>query len=171
MTGHEHKVADTISRLWRVDDLRAFVPIFDTRFRKDGKVLVEKRRWIPGYVFLESEVNGLDFYLQVKPYVSRTENVLKLLRYGSDHSDASYEMQEAERAFLQKFLNDEQCVEMSQGYMKGTSVIVTDGPMVGLEGLIKKVNRHKMEATIETFLFGGLREVTVGLEIVSRVPQ
>jgi len=169
MTGYEHEVANNILRLWRLDGLRPFIPMFDARFRKAGKVLKEKRRWIPGYVFLESEATGLDFYLQVKPHILLTEKALKLLRYGNGYMDSSFEMQEAERAFLDKLLNDEQCVEMSHGYSKGTTIIITDGPMVGLEGLIKKVNRHKMEATIETRFFGSMREVTVGLEIISKL--
>ena len=170
MTGYEHEVANIISRKWRVDGLRPFVPMFDAHFRKAGAVLSEKRRWIPGYVFLESEMNGLDFYLKTKPYVSYTEKALKLLRYGNGHMDLSFEMQEGDRTFLKKLLNKDECIEMSHGYIKGSSIIVTDGPMVGLEGLIKKVNRHKMLATIETSIFGDTREVTVGLEIVSRMP-
>ena len=169
MTGYEHAVASTISRSWRIDGLRPFVPMFDARFRKAGKVLSEKRRLIPGYIFIESELSGLDFYLQVKPHIVRTEKALKLLSYGDGHADSSFEMLEAEHSFLNEFLNNEQCVEMSHGYMKGTSVVVTDGPMVGHEGLIKKVNRHKMEATIEMFLLGSVREVTVGLEVVSKL--
>ena len=74
MTGHEHEVADIISNYWRVDGVKPFVPMFDVRFRKAGKVLSETRRWIPGYVFLESELSGLDFYLQVRPHILHTEN-------------------------------------------------------------------------------------------------
>jgi len=170
MTGQEHKVASTISRYWQIDGLRPFVPMFDARFKKANKVLSEKRRWIPGYVFLESEMSGIELYMQIKPHVSRTESALKLLRYGTGNTDLSFEIQETERNFLQQLLNDEQCVEMSHGYIKGTSIVVTDGPMVGMEGLIKKVNRHKMEAVIDAFMFGNIREVTIGLEIVSKLP-
>ena len=169
MTGYEHKVANIVSRHWRIDGLRPFVPMFDARFRKAGVVLSEKRRWIPGYVFLESEMSGLELYLKIKPYVSRTENALKLLRYGNGYMGSSFEMQEGDRAFLDKLLNEEHCVEMSQGYIKGTSIIVTEGPMIGLEGLIKKVNRHKMLATIEASIFGDIREITIGLEIISKI--
>jgi len=169
MTGREHEVAGIISRHWRIDGLIPFVPMFDARFRKASVVLSEKRRWIPGYVFLESEMNGLDFYLQIKPYISRTEDALKLLRYDNSHMDSSFEMQETDRAFLDKFLNEEHCVEMSQGYIKGTSIVITEGPMIGLEGSIKKVNRHKMLATIEASILGDVREITVGLEIVSKI--
>jgi len=169
-TGYEHDVASTISQLWCIDGLRPFIPMVDTRFRKAGKVLLEKRRWFPGYVFIESEVNGFDFYLQAKPHISRTKNVLKLLRYGNGNTDSSFEIQETEREFFDKLLNGERCVEMSRGYMKGNSIVVTEGPMVGLESLIKKVNRHKMQVTVEVFLLGCLREVTLGLEIVSKLP-
>jgi len=168
MTGHEHEVASVISHYWRVDGVRPFVPMFDARFRKAGTVLSEKRRWIPGYVFLESELSGLDFYLQIKPHILRTEKALRLLRYGSSNMDSAFEMQDVECIFLQKLLNSEQYIEMSQGYIKGTTIIVTDGPLVGLEGLIKKVNRHRMEATIEISLFGSIREVRIGLELVGK---
>ena len=169
MTGYEHEVANVISRSWRVDGLKPFVPMFDARFRKAGVVLSEKRRWIPGYVFLESEMSGLDFYLKIKPYVSCTDKALKLLRYSNSHIDSSFEIQEGDRAFLDKFLNEEECIEMSHGYIKGSSIVVTNGPLVGLEGLIKKVNRHKMLATIEASIFGDIRELTIGLEIISKV--
>ena len=33
--------------------------------------------------------------------------------------------------------DDRQCVEMSYGYKKESSIIITDGLMIGLEDLIK----------------------------------
>ena len=171
-TGYEHKIANVISRFWDIDGLRPFVPMYDARFRKAGKVILEKKRWFPGYVFLESDTRGLDFYLSVKPYLARSERTLKLLHYGNcnDHLNKSYEVNEAECGFLHKLLNDERCVELSQGYIRGTNIIVTNGPLIGHEGLIRSVNRHKMEATIETSFMGSIREVRIGLEIINRLP-
>jgi len=170
MTGYEHKTVNVISQFWHIDGLKAFVPMYDAHFRKSGKVLLEKRRCIPGYVFLESETRGLEFYLSVRSYIYRTEHALKLLRYGVGHLDLSFEMNEDDHSFLRKLLNDEHCIEMSRGYIEGTNVIVTDGSLIGLEGLIKRVNRHKMEATIEASFMGLARNVTVGLEIVKKLP-
>jgi len=169
MTGYEHEIERTISKYWRIDGVRSFIPMFDARFKKAGFVLSEKRRLMPGYVFLETGLSGLELYQLIKPHISRTENVLKLLRYGSGDMDESFELHEADRTFLQKLMNDEQCIEMSQGYIKGTAITITEGPLIGYEGLIKKVDRHKMEASIEISFFGGLREMKVGLEIVSKV--
>jgi len=168
MTGYEHEIVRIISKYWRIGEVRPFVPMSDARFRRAGIVLSEKRRLMPGYVFLESELSGLELYQLIKPHISRTENVLKLLRYGSGDTDESFEMHEEDCAFLRKLMNDEQCIEMSKGYMKGTKTVITDGPLAGYEGLIKRVDRHKMEAALEISFFGSVREMKVGLEIVSK---
>jgi len=179
MTGHEHEVAGTITQRWRISGgLKPIVLTRDFRFRKAGKVLSERKCWIPGYVFLESEMDGLDFYQKIKPYVAQTKKVIKLLQHGrpidlcrhTNHADWIFEVQEAERLFLQKLLNHEHCVEMSYGYKNGRSITVTDGPLVGLEGLIKNFDRHKMVAVIETLLFGSMQEVKVGLEVADAIP-
>ena len=39
MTGYEHKVANEITRFWRVDGLQPFVPMYDTCFGKRVKCL------------------------------------------------------------------------------------------------------------------------------------
>ena len=168
-TGYEHKIERTISLFWRIDGLKPFIPMYDTRFRRAGKIITAKKCLIPGYVFLEADVDGLDFYMLVRPLIARTEYALKLLKYGQDFSDESFELNDAECEFLKKILSDTRCVEMSQGYIEGNSIVVTEGPLVGLEGLIKRLNRHKMEATIETSIMGSVREVKIGLEIIKKL--
>jgi len=170
MTGYEHQLANVISRVWRIDGLRPFVPMYDTRFRKAGNILEEKKQLIPGYIFLESKADSLEFYSLVRPFIWQTEKALKLLRYGHTSDDFRFDMKAADCEFLQKFFNDEYCVEMSQGYMEGNSVIITDGPMIGLEGIIKRLYRRKMEAVVEAPFMGTIREMTVGLEIVKKIP-
>jgi len=169
MTGYEHKIANIISQFWRIDGLKSFVPVYGAHFRKAGKVFSEKKICFPGYVFLESETRGLEFYLSVKSNIYHTEHALRLLRYSASYLDLSFEMNEDDYSFLRKLLNDEHCIEMSQGCIKGTNIMVTDGPLRGLEGMIKRVNRHKMEATIETSFMGSSREITVGFEIVKKL--
>jgi len=170
LTGYEQRVANEITHTWPIDGIKPFVPMYDARFRRAGKVILEKRRWTPGYVLVESPQKGLDFYLSIKPFIARSEYTLRMLRNGAIHLDESFEMDSREYALLQKLMNNEQCVEMSKGLIEGAKVIVTDGPLLGHEGLIKKINRHKMEATIHANFMGSLRELTVGLEIIQKTP-
>ena len=52
-------------------------------------------------------------------------------------------LSEDEVAFLLEFGGEKQVVEMSEDIIENSKVIVTDGPLQGKEGLIKKIDRHK----------------------------
>jgi len=169
-TGYEHKVADEISHGWEIEDVQSFIPMYNACFRKAGKVFLEKRQSMPGYVFIESSARGQEFYLSAVNSIRRSEHSFKLLRNGYGHWDLNFEMDSDEYIVLKKLINDDYCVEMSQGFIEGTNIIVTNGPLAGLERLIKKINRHKREAIIDIGFMGTAREMTVGLEILHRLP-
>ena len=57
---------------------------------------------------------------------------------------------------------------MSEGYIEGDKVRVTAGPLCGLEGLIKKIDRHKRTACLEFDMFGQTVSTSVGLEITEK---
>ncbi|MCC8098207.1 MAG: hypothetical protein LIO44_06625 [Eubacterium sp.] len=60
-------------------------------------------------------------------------------------------------------------VEMSVGIIENDRVQVINGSMMGMEGSIRKIDRHKRTARIEVNMFGRTMEVTVGLEIVKKI--
>lgn len=53
--------------------------------------------------------------------------------------------------------------------MVGDKIQITIGPLVGLEGLIVGINRHKRKAWLETMMFGRKQTIKVGLETVDVV--
>lgn len=162
-------MASEISKSWRLEGSQLFVPMYNTRFRKAGKVVLEKRRLFPGYIFIESDIEGTEFYITVKPFITRSEKALNLLRYGREYEgNYSFEMNQNEQQTLLRLYNNEHCVEMSQGFIVDNSVTITDGPLMGFESRIKKINRHKMEAVVQIEMMGAMRDITVGLEIVKK---
>jgi len=168
-TGYEEKMIKEISAIWSFDkSLRPIVPMFNARFRKSGKILSEKRRWMPGYVFIESDLTGMDFYVSSKPLIVWSEYALKLLRYGNNFLDTSYEMKLDEHQSFQRLFGLNDCLDISKGFIEGDSILVTEGALVGLEGSIKKINRHKMLAYVEIEMFGASRIVEFGLEVISK---
>ena len=174
-TGYEQKVADEIANNWRVDGIKPFIPMYDVKFRTQGKVIADKRRLFPGYVFIESEIGASDFWNATRNFIGNSRHILALLRYGNDHENERENKHQAaitsnERQTLMKlFKNNDYHVGMSTGIIVGNLVRVTDGPLIGHESLIKKIKRHRMEAIIEVELMGAIREVTIGLEIVQRI--
>ena len=97
-TGHEEKAVKEINRLWQIENLITFIPMYDAKFRKQGKLISEKRKLFPGYVFIETEISGSDFYTAVRDFISRSKYLLKLLSNCKNHGDSSsFEMTYAER--------------------------------------------------------------------------
>lgn len=47
--------------------------------------------------------------------------------------------------------------------------MITDGPMIGRESQIKRIDRHKMIAIVEIELMGAKREMKLGLEIIKKI--
>ena len=70
---------------------------------------------------------------------------------------------------LERLLNEDRLVAMSTGYIEGDRVTIIDGPLEGLETVIRKIDRHKRTALVEMHMFGRVQEVAVGLEVVGRV--
>ena len=61
----------------------------------------------------------------------------------------------------------ERVVPMSRAVKQGEKVVIVDGPLLGREGLIKEVNRHKSTATLELDLCGRTVATRVGLAVLA----
>ena len=138
---------------------RCFVPYYERMYRYHGQWNKEQKRLIPGYVFLVSErLEELFFALK------QIQGLTRLLGTG----DEIVPLSNAEINLLRRLGNDTELVEMSEGIIEGDNIIVTDGPLLGLEGYIKRIDRHKRIAYLEIEMVGRLVETQVGLEIVSK---
>jgi len=170
-TGCEDKLLREMKSIWLFDELmHTYAPKYDALYKKGGKIFKEQRCSMPGYVFVKSELSGMDFYIKSKPLISWSEYALKLLSYGDSNLDSNFEMKSDECEIFMKLFSDKGCVDISKGCIEGDLIIITDGPMVGFEGLIKKVIRHKMIAYVEVEMLGQITRMKVGLDIVSKKP-
>lgn len=65
---------------------------------------------------------------------------------------------------------DRRAIEMSEGIVEGSKVIVLRGPLVGHEAEIKRIDRHRRMAELEVSMLGRMKTIQLGLEIVSKSP-
>ena len=72
-------------------------------------------------------------------------------------------MQE-EVELLMRIGTDKQLVEMSSGIIENDRVRILSGPLMGMEGNIRRIDRHKRIAYLEIEMFGRTVEMKVGLE-------
>lgn len=137
-----------------------FIPKY-TRLKKvNGKWEEVYKTLFSGYLFMISEdIDQLFVSLKEIPDLTKM-----LGKHGTD----IYPLNEDEVVFLKSFGKEEHIVDMSIGYIEGEKIFVTNGPLVGKEGLIKKIDRHKRIAYIEVEFFGQSIDAKVGLEIIGK---
>ncbi len=138
---------------------RCFLPYYEMMKKYQGEWHKEKKVLFPGYVFMiTDDINSL--YMELKRVIGLT----KLIGTGEEIIPLGQE----DICFLMKFGNEEQIVEMSQGVILDGNVVITDGPLKGHEGIIKKIDRHKRKAYLSIPMFGRMLDTQVGLEIVEK---
>ena len=139
---------------------RCFIPYYEEKKKQNGTWNTLQKVLFPGYIFMITEdVEKLFFHLKT------IEGMKKLIGTGQD----IIPLKEEEITFLKRFGGEEQIVSMSEGIIEGTQVIITSGPLMGMEGLIQKIDRHKRKAWLDLELFGRMQQVEVGLEITRKV--
>ena len=114
----------------------------------------------PGYVFLVTEdPEALSLALK------KIRGFHKLLKA----EDTILCLSEAEQQFLEKMCDNSMVADISVGYKDGDKVIITSGPLLGLEGSIIKIDRHKRIAIVNISIFGRMTPATMGLEVMNKV--
>lgn len=114
-----------------------------------------------GYVFMISD--------HIDTLFNELKKIPDLTKILGNDGENIYPIYKEEAMFLTRFGGDKHIVEVSSGYIEGDVIKVTDGPLVGQEGLIAKVDRHKRIAYVDVSLFGQVTRVQVGLELIKRI--
>lgn len=138
---------------------RCFIPYYEEKKRIRGEWVTQKKVLFPGYLFMVTDELE-ELYLQLK-YV---EGLTRLIGTG----DEIVPLNSDEEAFLRRMGGEEQVVRMSEGIIEGAQVHVTIGPLQGMEGYIRKIDRHKRKAYLEVSMFGRIQYIQVGLEVVAK---
>ena len=120
----------------------------------------------PGYVFAESDLGSIEFLQRIHHFIRASKDIIRILRYGNSDEIA---VREEERTTLLRFCNDDYCIESSMGFIEGDKFYIESGPMVGMESVIKEINRKKMEASFELEFMGNITQFTVGLELLKKI--
>lgn len=113
------------------------------------------------YIFAETaDTDGLRIRLR------NVEEMTKML--GVD--DRIVPIHPEEQELLEKLGGEEHIIRYSEGYVANEKLVVTEGPMKGMEGLVKWTDRHQRIAGIEMDLLGQKVTVKMGIGILKRVP-
>jgi len=162
-TGREKQAAEDIRKAFNEGEIKPFIPYGERFFKKEK----QKHPMFPGYLFIETAIPNEEFQSRSLKFIWRSKNITKLLTY-SDSDQAA--VSDEERKMLQSlWVNKNRGIDASKGIIEGDRVIITEGSLVGMETMIKKIDRHKMRAEVEVPFFGKPNIVAVGLDIIRKV--
>ena len=138
-----------------------FIIRFDRAKRYYGAWHKEKKIMFPGYMFIDTD-NPCEIYGQLK-------NVPELTKILGREGEDFIPIEAGKEAMFKAMVNEDYEIPISVGVIEGDKVIVKDGPLVGMEGFIKKIDRHKRLAVLNTEMFNQQINASVGLEIIEKV--
>lgn len=156
LTGEELTVKDCLNK----NGFTALVPRRKLKEKK-GPVWNEvEKTLLPGYVFVSADMDVNTYYK-----LSATTGVINILRGASDYPQP---IPEEEMYTIFRLTRESDLVGISDLFMDGESVKVVSGPLQGLEGNIRKVDRRRFRAKV-TFIFAGQEKVVeLGVNVLDK---
>ncbi|MDY4889702.1 MAG: transcription termination/antitermination NusG family protein [Sphaerochaetaceae bacterium] len=163
LTGYEDSVSHEIERLFRLGGFRdalVWFPKKVCRIRGNGKPREEHRPLYPGYLFISFDEDD-----ELFPFfdIRRLKNVIRFLSY----SDGTCYLRGGDLSvarWIHRFDGD---IAISKVvYKPGEKLKIIDGPMQGMDGLVKKVDRHHKKIWIDFGLDGLLGNVSFDVDFL-----
>lgn len=166
--GREHIACNTMRRiiggLQELDPdapalmSECFSPSFERRRKRNGEWVFEKRPLLPGYVIVVT-----DEPYKLRDTLYAVPEFTRLVAMGKTYVPLSQD----DKSWIERWTKQgDRVIPMSLAYKRGDTIVVTDGPLVGHEAMITKVNRRKRVAHVEVRAGQMIIHTTVGLEVL-----
>jgi len=165
-TGSEEKVVNILK-------LELDSKLFDPFLLKKEELLKKNSVWIKaikplfkGYVFIRTSIKPEMIADELAPTLERMKGsnpFIRLLHYGDNRKSVA--IHEKERIFLEQLFNEDCCIVGSKGFIDDNGVRITEGPLVGLESQIRKIDRHQRRASLDAEFAGDMCEMRLVLEV------
>ena len=137
-----------------------FMPETEVLWKIRGEWRLVRRLLFPGYLFFVTD--DVD---ELNKELLRVPMPIRLL---GNEENSFFPLTDRERDWFLSFMDGDHVVRMSEGCINGDQVTITRGPLMGFEGDIRKIDRHKRRAYIDVNLFGRTVPASIGLEIVRK---
>lgn len=138
---------------------KCFIPYYQEKKKYEGSWHTLERVLFPGYVFIIT-----DFIEELYEALRDVMGMTKVIGTGKEIVPLTDE----EVNHLLRLGKESQMVEMSIGRIENGILKVTEGPLLGMEEFVKKIDRHKRKCWLEMEMFGRTVTMQVGLEVVSK---
>jgi transcriptional antiterminator NusG len=126
----------------RMEKQKFFSPKRRLTIRRAGKTLKEEKPLFAGYIFIEAAEIDRELYNIIR----HTPDFFRFLKSNQDITPLA----SSDLALIQHFVSFGEVAGASKVYFdENDRIVVTEGPLKGLEGSIIKVDRRKRRAKIQ----------------------
>jgi transcriptional antiterminator NusG len=158
-SGCEEKVGKIIKKIWE-NEIEVLIPRRKIIERIKGEEREKIKLLFPGYVFVKTEMTETKYH-----------EITSVLKQGvflkEDKMPAS--LKEEEMRVILNLTGGSDLIDVSRGVKEGDRVKIIEGPLLGYEGFIQKVDKRKKRAKVIFKVAGEVKTVDLGLEIVEKM--
>lgn len=151
-TGAENRLKDEI--VTRFPSIHALIAVQEKHKIVDKRYEVDRRIFLPGYLFLYTE-EELDFEMLL-----RIEDIYRIL---GDETNA-HELQGSDRAFANWLLENNGVIGISRIRIVENKVQILSGPMKHFSKKILKLDKHTKNARIRMDFLGKASDIWLAFE-------
>lgn len=159
-TNQEEKVKKILEKEMK-DECQAIIPTRELKERKNGKWYNIKRKLFPGYVLIKTIMNT-EIYYKLK----RVNGIIKLLRNEKEILTVSQKELKILKILID---NDDNNIGISRVYKENDSIRIIEGPLMGLEGQIVKIDTRKGRAKVNIGFINEEKLVELGIELIDKI--
>ena len=168
VTGKEIEAKTSIERLLTDLNEEAVVwfPTKENRERKKGVEMTVTKPLFPGYLFIYWEGDNELYFPQID--IRRTTNVMRFLRY----DDGTTQLRGKDLEFAKWIHMHRGNIKRSKVVFKeGQKVHICEGPLLGFDGNVVKVDKHHKRITLSFELGGNTTLVNFSVDFLSNSAQ
>lgn len=145
---------------------RLIIPKKVNVVRRHGKSRREERPFFPGYIFIASEDRELG--IEHRWAIKTTRYFVRTLPQTSEPKP----IKDADRRLLSHIISFGKVADVSKvSFDADDRIVVLEGPMKGLEGLIVKVDKRKRRAKLKLDICENSFLVDLGFELLEKPPK
>lgn len=155
--GYEGRVKEFIEK--NIPVVQVLLPMRQLKLRIKGIFHDVLRNLYPGYLFVYGKIdnNFLDKIREAKGFI-------KVLWNDNDIKPIS----KKEMDLVFSITGNENIIGFSTGFFEDDRIKVISGPLVGMEGMIKKINKRKHRVKVEFDFFKQPVQIDLGFKFLER---
>lgn len=159
-TGDENLVEQYLNYHFDRSECYAIVPKSRLTERTKGKYYEVLKPLFPGYILINTIMNAHSYYI-----IRQIPKVYSILSQAEEYyTNINIE----EMKPILKLINENNIIDYSKIFIENSKVYVKDGPLHGMEGIVKRVDKRKGRATIALDFMGESRMIDLGVEILNK---